>query len=255
MLLSCFLISILTSRQNGNKWQICFYVLLILLGAFLGRHSIIAYIRIHRQDKYRKKVFLWIIGYGFILLFGCITLIFYYKRWFLLAIGSVVAVLLVISIILEQNRKGMSIIGELIGVIGLTFAYPTTAYSIVGTITIQTIGLWILLILFFSGSVFHVRYLARNRKQIVEPFSERWQAGLPSVLYHIIILVVASLLSLFRLIPVFAAITLIPVTIKALWAVAHQYNKPIPIRRIGFIELAHTLLFLILIILTSRLGD
>lgn len=243
-LISCF---ILGTAVGGSFGMEAILLLVSVFTGFLARHSAALYLRLSRTDDNRKKVLTLAIGYFSVFLsVGALLVIWYELRVFLL-LGFFALVFLSIMLILEQQRREFTIMGELIGMVGLSLVAPAAEYSTTGVFSTQTVGLWIICSLFFGGSVFHVRYLVRKRIESTGPSLVRIRAGLPSVAYHLAALAVAVSLGTFiGILPSFSPMALLPVTLKALWAVGRRYKAPLPVHRIGYVELIHTLIFVFL---------
>ena len=73
--------------------------------------------------------------------------------------------------------------------------------------------------------------------------SERLRAGFVSLTFHLSALLAAVVLSKFKVIPLFAPLALVPVTLKALWPIIRRNRNPLPVKLIGRLELINTLVF------------
>jgi len=223
---------------------------LLLLGAllsgFLARHAVGLLLRPAGSEEQQRKIRRLTLGYvAHALLLGGL-LVIRYDRWLLVPLGVVALVLALVSLHLERQRQDRTTVGELVNLLGLSLAIPATAYATSGVFEAATAGWWTLGLLFFSGSVFHVRYLVRKRRESSGPLAARWRAGWPSVVYHLAALGVAAGLSALGTLPSLAFLALLPVTVKALGAVVQRREGPLNIRHIGYAELAHTVLFVAL---------
>lgn len=221
-----------------------------VLGGFLARHTMALCLRPARSPSLRSSLLPWAIGYTALasLLGGLLVVGFH--RWLLLLWGAPALLLAALSVILERGRRDRTTAGELVGVLGLSLVIPAAAYTSSGILSVQTLGLWALGAIFFGGSVFHVRYLVRRRREACQDWYSRLRAGWPSLACHLVGLAVAWGLSSLRALPSLAPLALLPVTAKVLWTVGRRQAERIHIQRIGFTELAHTLLFVALAILS-----
>jgi hypothetical protein len=245
MLLAGFVLGLASGNRFGAEG------LLLLVAVFFGfcaRHAAGLFLRPARSNR-RTHVLLWAIGYASVALFAGAWLVVGYHRWLLLPLGGVALVLAGASVILEQRRQDRTTVGELVGVLGLSVVLPAAAYAATGVFGATTAGLWALGAFFFGGSVFHVRYLVRHRRESGGPLASRWRAGGLAVAYHLAALAASIGLSAVDALPPLAPLALLPVAVKSLWAVGRRREGEINIRHIGYVELAHTLIFLAIAIL------
>jgi hypothetical protein len=146
--------------------------------------------------------------------------------------------------------KPPTLAAELAGTFGLSLAALAGAYCQAGRLTVYSLGLWGVCALFFCGSAFHVRSLVRHHRQRIQGFSGRLKAGLPSLVYHVLAISLIIYASLMKpLLPRLSALAFVPVLLKVAWSIFSPAQKSVSIRRIGIIELSHTLAFTLLTIL------
>jgi hypothetical protein len=245
MLLAGFVLGLASGQRCGAEGLL---LLVAVLFGFWARHAAGLFLRSSRSDR-RAYVLPWAVGYASVSLLAGALLVVGYHRWLLLPLGGVVLVLAGVSVILERRRQDRTTVGELVGVLGLSVVIPAAAYAATGVFAATTAGLWALGALFFGGSVFHVRYLVRHRRESGGPLASRLRAGGPSVAYHLAALTASIGLSAVDALPPLAPLSLLPVTVKALWTVGRRREGEINVRHIGYVELAHTLIFVVLAML------
>jgi hypothetical protein len=240
---------------GGNLGGETVLVLVSVIAGFLAQHTASLYLRLLKKiDKLRKKVLTWAIGYSSVFISAGALLIIWYDLWFLLLLGFLALLFIATTLILRQKRKEFTTAGELVEILGLSLVAPVAEYSATGVFSTQTVGLWVICTFFFGGSVFHVRYLVRKHTETSGPLLVRLRAGLPSIVYHLIVFAASvGLGTIMGILPSFTPIALLPVTFKALWAVGRRYEEALPIRRIGYVELIHTLIFVFLAILAFHM--
>ena len=237
----------------GGRWGIEAGLLLVaVLCGFCARHAAGPILRPDRSSRYREKVLPWFLGYVAGTLAAGAWLVFGLRCAWLLPLGGIALIATAASLFLEWRRQDRTAAGELLNILGVTLVIPAAAYVTTGVFEVSTVGLWALGFLFFGGSVFRVRYLVRQRRAHRGSLATRLRAGGPSIAYHlgalggVIGLVSAGVL------PALMPLALLPVTIKAIGAVAYPHKGPLNIRRIGYVELAHTLIFMALAIVSFR---
>ncbi len=252
VLISCF---VLGMAIGGNLGVETVLLLVSVIAGFLAQHTADLYLRLFKKtDRLRKKVLAWGIGYSSVFISAGALLIIWYDLWFLLLLGFLALFFITTTLILRQKRKAFTTAGELVEMIGLSLVAPVAEYSTTGVFSTQTVGLWVICTFFFGGSVFHVRYLVRKHTETSGPLLVRFSAGLPSIVYHLIVFAASvGLSTIMGILPSFAPIALLPVTFKALWTVGRRYEAALPIRRIGYFELTHTLIFVFLAVLAFQM--
>lgn len=228
------------------------YLLGTVIAGFIARHAASLYLRSLRSGPPRPRLILSaVIAAGHAVGFGGV-LIFRYGLEALLPLAVAAGAAAAISLVVDYRGEQFSVGGELVGILSLTLVAPAAEYVSSGVVTQRTWGIWILCALFFSGSVFHVRYLARCRDASIGVLDERLRAGGTSIAYHLAALAAAGALAFADVVPWVGVLALVPVTAKALWFVLRRRREPVPIRRIGYMEVAHGLVFVSLAVLAFR---
>ncbi|MFQ5456076.1 MAG: YwiC-like family protein [Nitrospirota bacterium] len=251
ILISSFILGASVGRSFGQETLL---LLFSAIAGFLTHHTLTLYTRLPQNDNRKKVLFLWTVGYLSLFLIVGLLLVIWYKLYFLVLIGLLSIMAAAATLILMRYKKERTYIGEFLNIFGLSLIVPATEYTATGIFSLQTIGLWVISIFFFEGSVFHVRYLVRNRIGTTGSSFVRLKAGLPSIYYHIAVLIITiALCTIFNILPSLAPLSLIPVTIKSIMAVVRRHNRPLSIQRIGHHELIHTLIFIFLAVLAFRM--
>ena len=142
---------------------------LLMLGAvvcgFVARHAAGVWARLSPADRRRGHVAGWAAAYLAASALLSVALVLWYERWLVIAFGLLAAAFGAASLALERRRQDCTLTGELIGMLGLSLAVPAAAYAATGAFHARTVGLWAVSALFFTGGVFHVRCVARNRRE------------------------------------------------------------------------------------------
>jgi len=259
------------SRQYG-AWSILFasFVLGMFVGeglnlrvplmfcgvifGFLARNGAEAYLRALKTDERKSGLLIWTAVYSLVVLIAGGLLVMVYEMWALIPLGILILALGCVTLFLSQRRLETTTGGELIGILALTLVAPAAEYAAGGVFSTQTVGLWILCALFFCGSVFHVRYLVRRRADSMGPLTLRLKAGWPSVAYHLAVLCLSVVSSCAGLLPLLATVALLPAALRAWFAVGRRVEKPMAVRRIGVMEVLHTIVFLVLAVSVFHLS-
>jgi hypothetical protein len=170
-------------------------------------------------------------------------------RW-LAAFGLLAAVPLGANLFLAARRAEMSLAGELFGIAGLSLGAPAMYYVAAGSAQPQMAGLWLLSFLYFGGTVFYVRLKVRvhARQDAPQGYLQRLLIGRTAVIYHFGVLVLTAFLVTTGLVPLFAPLAYVPATCKAVQGVL-AWQRPVSVKRIGVIEIIHSLSFALLVII------
>lgn len=240
----------------ADGWRLDALLLLgALVAAFWARHAAGLFLRLPSGDGRRQKALAWSLAAAAVFVAIGLFLSTAGGCRALPAFAVVAAVPAVVSLLIERRRQEFSVVGELVGVAGLSLAVPAAEYVGAGAFTDRTVGLWLLAVAFFVGGVLHVRYLVRRRLDGMGAAGARWRAGWPSAVYHIAVMAGAAALGPAGggLLPGAAPLALLPATARAVWAVARRRPAPLPVRQIGRRELAQGLLFVALAIAAYRM--
>jgi hypothetical protein len=243
-----------TLAFDGGGPAVPWLVLGAVTAGFVARHATLTALQLCRKDPRWRAV-----SAGGLALAGLSAmlmgvLVVGYGRWGLVIVAAGAGLLVLASVVIERRHRDRTAWGELVGVAGLSSAIPLASYARTGALDGPLLGLWLLGLLYFSGSVFHVRFIVRRWRLRRGPFVERLRAGLPSVVYHLAALGAVVALGTLGWTPKWVAVALVPVTAKALWALRRGGDTPPAIRSLGFTELGHSILFAVLAVVAYRVG-
>lgn len=185
-------------------------------------------------------------------------LIFFYARYQLTLLGLAAVVLYLLQRGLAQpgnraQKEKRSLAAELIGVVLLTLAAPAAWIAALGRLDATGAEVWLLNLLFFLGGVLYVKYRVRgvaahrNFHDLGEKLAFAW----PVVLYHFLVLAFLAGLIFLESFPLAVLLAFVPGILRAgglLWHLGRRF----PIRRLGWSEVAHSLVFAALLILAFR---
>ncbi|MBM3499141.1 MAG: hypothetical protein FJX74_10775 [Armatimonadetes bacterium] len=238
---------------DGRGGAVPWIVLVSTLAGFLGQHATVTALR--ARPSQRRDAVVAALGLNSLSVGLLATLILVHGIRPLLPVVAAGAVLAILSLLVQLRHRERTAWGELVGVLGLSSVVLIAAVSRAEALGPESLGLWLLALLYFAGSVFHVRFLVRNWRARREPLAQRLQAGWASVVYHSAALLIVVSLSALGWAPPWAAAALVPVAIKALWALRRGGDAPPVIRTLGLIELGHSLAFAACIVLIYRLAN
>ena len=208
---------------------------------------------VHRERRRHART--WILLYGATAATALAPLLLVFRMTFLLPFGVGAAFFLLLRAFLIWERGERTLIGELVGVAGLTMVGPVAHAVSTGEIRPISAVLLLLLFLFFASGIFYVRMrvhgmVAQRKGVTAAPNPARW----PCVLYHTLLIVIVPTLFLTHLIPWPVLLAFAP----AVWRAAvglHRDDARLNLRRLGWSEVAVATTFVLLLIAAFRLGS
>lgn len=200
----------------------------------------------------RRQALAWFLLYGVVAATTLVPLVSTFRMAFLLQFGIAAAFLLLLRAVLIRQRDDRTLIGELVGVAGLTMIGAVAHAVGIGGVRPTGAMLWLLLFLFFASGIFYVRMrvhgMVMERKGATEGSNPaRWSC----VLYHALLIVVVPALILARVIPWPVLLAFAP----ALWRAAVGLTRGevrLNLRRLGWSEVAVATSFVLLLIAAFR---
>jgi hypothetical protein len=184
-------------------------------------------------------------------------LIFLYERHGLLAVGAAGLALYLFQYALTRNHQRQSekrsLAAELVGVVLLTLSAPAATISMLGQLDARGAQVWLLNVLFFLGGVLYVKYRVRGllAHRPFPSLAERYRFAWPVFVYHLLLALLLACAVFLDSLPLLALVAFAPAVLRAHGLLFHL-GRRFPIKRLGWSEVAHSLLFAVLLILASR---
>lgn len=226
-------------------------LVLSALGVFMSYvpiHTILKeWVGIPQGDgKVRSSKFWGAVYLGFGVMF--IAPLLYSGYWLLLPIGVLGGVSYVANFFLTRYIA-KSILSDLMAVLGLTLSAPSAYYITTGVVDRIAVTLWLFNFLFFGCSVFYVHMKIRatslNKPEL--SFVEKLSVGKLNLIYHVVVLVIVSILALRHYSLQLAVISFLPMVIHGIYGTLKLTGR-VRFKNLGFILLGQSVLFGILII-------
>lgn len=222
--------------------------------AYLARHPLVLIARA-RGDPLRlpRGVLFWLAVYSAVAGLSGLAVIAFGSYWLLIPIAALAGLPLGVNLYLAARHAEMSIVGEMLGIAGLALGAPATYYVAFGAPGLQMVGLWLLTFFYFGGTVFYVKLKVRVHSRQDPPHStlQRLLIGRVTLFYHAAVIGFAALLVATGLAPLLAPLAYVPVTCRAIQGV-FDWRRAVNIKRLGVIEIAHSLIFATLLIIAYR---
>jgi predicted neutral ceramidase superfamily lipid hydrolase len=154
---------------------------------------------------------------------------------------------------LPPSFEKRSLTAEMLGVVLLSMAAPAAWIASRGAMEKPALEVWALNLVFFAGGVLYVKYRVRG-VQSHRKFSslrERFLFAWPALLYHALLGAFLAATILKGAFPALVLLAFAPAILRATALVA-QLGKRFPIRRLGWTEMVHAVVFATLLILAYR---
>lgn len=223
------------------------------LFAYMARHTLLTLIRFRPGRGMDRRGGLLFLASSALASVSFLLLVLR-ERWLLLPLGGGTLLFMALHTIQALKRSERTVHGELLGIAGLTMTAPAAYYVAAGEINAVAFLLWLLNFLYFGQSVFYVKMhvAAHGRQGNFGSLREKLRFGRDCVLYSLAMIAGVLGLCLARLIPPFAWIAFVPISIQTIQGISKLGGK-LRIKRLGFIELGHAILFGLVLIAVFRL--
>jgi hypothetical protein len=239
-----FYIPFLLGILVGGRFNGAVLVLLVAASAlFISRESLLIVWRSRGRGQVNAAAVRLLSIYLGLALGGGLLLLLHYRLAALLWLGLPGLGLLLLNGRQAAQREDRTIPSEILAICGMTLSAPAAHYAATGYWTATTWWLWLFSILYFTSSVFYVRYRVTSLhgrdpelKKKVTRLSLLYHLLLPTILVMIIVTAEWSLLLLAAFLPIIGR------------ALFHHLRPPagLDLRRIGLSEIAYAVIFLIL---------
>ena len=233
-------------------WSAPLRVLILALSVtffFIARESLLIWWRARgrgqQNDQAQRSMLSYLALAG---LFGAPLLLVYHLYWFFaMAFGALM--LLAINARQAVRHQDRTIGGEMMAIAGLTLTAPAAYYAASGTFDARGLSLWALCALYFASSVFYVKLrVSTINPRLNETRRQSWRH---CALFHAFLLTSLLILSLTGSVNFFALAAFSPVLARSFWHLARPVRR-INLRRVGWLEIVYSVVFLIFTALTFR---
>lgn len=217
---------------------------------FIAHESLLIWWRVRARGQQNEEALRFTLSYLALAgVFGAPLLLVYHLYWFV-AMGLSALVLLAINARQAVRREDRTIGGEMMAIAGLTLTAPAAYYAARGAIDVTALWLWVLCAVYFASSVFYVKLrVSTINPRIDETRRQSWRR---CASYHAVLLALLLVLALTESLNLFAFAAFAPVLTRSFWYLARPVRQ-LNLRRVGLLEVAYSLVFLIFTTLTFRL--
>jgi hypothetical protein len=164
----------------------------------------------------------------------------------LLLIGAVAVLLFVSQMLLQKAGRGMRMAAQFVGALGLTSTAAGAYYVTAGRMDACVPVLWIVNWMFAANQVHFVQLRIHGAR--LRTWNEKCASGWPFLAGQSVTMLVLVGAWCFEVLPGWAVLAFLPVFVRGVaWFVARP--QPLRVRRLGFVELAHAVVFGVLLII------
>lgn len=226
------------------------------LSYFLLRAPILALKDARWQKSYKagtRKAFLWFIVYSAMMAVFGIPLFLVYKKWPLLIFFALSLPLLGIHTAFSSGDF-RSVKNELVSFAALSMTAPLAYYVATDELALRTFSLYVVCFLYYSATIFYVKMnvTARVRKNDLATLRGKLSVASTALTYQCGALFVILVLGIAGIAPPSAYVAFLP----SLWKTAARalnLQEQVPIRKIGWTEVLHGVIFAVITIASYRL--
>ncbi|MBI3664080.1 MAG: YwiC-like family protein [Acidobacteria bacterium] len=155
----------------------------------------------------------------------------------------------------ESRTEKRSLPAEIVGVVLLSLAAPAAWISARGRLDATGVQVWALNVLFFLGGVLYVKYRVRGLLAHREfgGWRERLAFAWPVFIYYFVLLAFLAASIFLRELSAAVLFAFTPGILRAN-GLLFELGERFPIRRLGWMEIAHSVVFAALLVMAYRLA-
>ncbi|MEE8448323.1 MAG: YwiC-like family protein [Thermodesulfobacteriota bacterium] len=237
------LVPLATGLAQASALELKLLLLVVgVLGLFLARYPLLLYLRAGFGE--RNGLIFSLLVYSVVGLLPLAILVFFYRLWLLLAFGVFALGLFGIYMVKSLSRTDRTLAGQLLGLFSLTLTAPLGYYLATGSVGGRGLWLWLMNILFFIAELIYVRMKvgAQSKRQRLISLGNKVYFARACLAYHLALLLCLLLFVTGGLVPISVLVAFVPTLIQAGLGTA-KLDKALEIKRLGRLELAHSLVF------------
>ncbi|GIX07301.1 MAG: hypothetical protein KatS3mg115_1704 [Candidatus Poribacteria bacterium] len=215
--------------------------LLFFLGGFLTRAPLVALLT--ERPERRVGVGRWLYRTGTITIAGAVLAAHSPNRAFLALWGGVALLLFLLYLGFCLARAQRSLLGELIGILGLTTAGPIGYALALGTDETRALVLWVVPTLYFASSIGYVRWRVDRWKAQRRGEPPRRELLAAVIGGYVVAVLGTAGLGVIGWLPPIAVVALMPILGRHLWDL---FGRTPSVVQVGVSEILLSLLFFFL---------
>ena len=158
----------------------------------------------------------------------------------LLLLGAIAVSAFLGQAILRKLSRGTRMLSQIVGTLGLTVTAPAAYFVATGTLDGTAWALWVANLLFAGDQIHFVQLRLRSTR--ATGWTQKLELGQNFFAGQLLLAAALIFAWRFSLIPALAALAFLPLLIRGTaWFFERQ--KPLLVRRLGWTELAHAIIF------------
>ncbi len=169
----------------------------------------------------------------------------------LLLLGLIAVSAFIAQAILRKLSRRTRMLSQIVGTLGLTITAPAAYYVVTGQLDRDAWALWMANFLFAGNQIHFVQLRIHSAR--VSGWSQKFASGRSFLAGQAIMAIVLILAWRFRFLPGLAALAFLPLLLRGI-AWFFEPQKPLAVRRFGWTELAHAVIFGVLLVAGFHLG-
>jgi hypothetical protein len=163
----------------------------------------------------------------------------------LLLLGTIAVSAFIAQAVLRKLSRQTRMLSQIVGTLGLTVTAPAAYYVVTGRLDRDAWALWMGNFLFAGNQIHFVQLRIHSAR--VSGWSQKFACGRSFLAGQMIMAIVLVLAWRFALLPGIAALAFLPLLFRGFsWFFEGQ--KPLAVRRLGWTELAHAVVFGVLLV-------
>jgi YwiC-like protein len=249
MLYVPFVLGTIAGLRTSHFSPTIIFLLLSVTFIFIARQSLFDWLVARSRATWDAAAFRTMFIYvGLSSMFGSLV-VFVYHRELLLGIAALTVLLLAFNSWQVVRRKDRAVLSEALAITGLTLAAPASYYVCQGEWNYDAWMLWAFCSLYFASSVFYVKLRVHSLNRRRDDLRQRsWRE---CALYHMLLLFVLIALNATGTTNPYILTAFLPVLIRTVWHLRRPSSQ-ISLKRIGLLEIAYSLVFLVLVTIGYR---
>lgn len=209
---------------------------------FFSRESLLVWLRAEQRGRADDGASRLLLVYLAVAAMCGLPLIWRWRFYALLPLAGMGLAILFINGRQALQREDRSLRSEILAICAMTLTAPAAHYVSHGVWSITAVWLWILCVLFFVSSVYHIRLrvLALNPRRA----DERLQVRQACIFYHSFLFIALLALTLTGSLKLFVLTAFLPALLRTAFSLVRTYQK-VNLMRAGVLELIWSVIFLI----------
>ncbi len=169
----------------------------------------------------------------------------------LLLLGAAAGCAFIAQSVLRKLSRRTRMLAQIVGTLGLTVTAPAACYVVTGELSRTAVALWVANFLFAGNQVHFVQMRIHSAK--LNGRSEKFAHGRSFLLGEVLLAIALVFAWRLHLLPALATLAFLPLIYRGT-AWFFEPRKPLLVRRLGWTELTHAIVFGVLLVAGFHFG-